>query len=230
MITLSVILLSLAVSCTSDTEKSIEKAKVINKTDSVSYIIGLDYGQGVKEQDIEINPLMVYKGFQDALKGKSLFSDSIRELIINDFNVFLKSREEEKTLKEVEKNISDGAAFLNANRNAPGVVELPGGLQYKILKEGAGRRPSADDSVRIHYRAMFTDRVTFDMSYDRGPAGIRLGSVIPGLAQGIVLMKEGSIFELYIPPELGYGNQNFANIIPGGSTLIYAVELFEIIE
>lgn len=224
------IIIFTAYSCSQDTGKEISMAMPVNSTDSISYIIGLDYGQGVKDQDIDINPIMVYKGFSDALNDKSLFSDSLREAIIDDFNIYLKTREEEKMMKEVEKNRTEGTAFLEKNSRVEGVHILPSGLQYKVLKEGAGRRPAPGDSVRIHYRAMFIDRTTFDMSYDRGPAGIRLGSVIPGLSEGISLMKEGAIYELYIPPELGYGDQNFANVIPGGSTLIYTIELFEISE
>ena len=76
---------------------------------------------------------------------------------------------------------------------------------------------------------MFVDRTVFDMSYDRGPAGIRLNAVIPGLSEGIQLMKPGAIYELFIPPELAYGDKTFANVIPGGSTLIYSIELIEIV-
>jgi len=111
-----------------------------------------------------------------------------------------------------------------------GVNQLPNGLQYKILKEGMGNSPSETDSVNVHYRAMFIDRTVFDMSYDRGPAGIRINDVIEGLSKGIQLMKPGAIYELYIPPDLAYGDKNFANVIPPGSTLIYTIELIEIIK
>ena len=98
------------------------------------------------------------------------------------------------------------------------------------MKEGTGPKPAETDSVIAHYRAMFITRDVFDMSYDRGPAGFKLNEVTKGLSQGIRLMKEGAIYELYIPPELAYGDQTFANVIPAGSTLIYSIELIEIIK
>ncbi len=115
------------------------------------------------------------------------------------------------------------------NRTTEGVVELESGLQIKVMKEGAGKQPNPTDSVLVHYRAMFVDRAVFDMSYDRGPAGIRLNNVIPGLSEGILLMKPGAIYELFIPPKLAYGDKAFASVIPGGSTLIYSIELIEIV-
>lgn len=200
------------------------------KMDSIAYIIGLDYGQGVREQQIDIDPALVYRGFYDAMNDTSLLSDSLKEAMITEFNDELTRKleiEEQKLLKE---NLTAGVEFMEKNKNQPGVVTLPSGLQYKALKEGTGSYPQPNDSVLIHYRAMFIDRSVFDMSYDRGPAGIKLSNVIDGLAQGIMLMKPGAIYELYIPPELGYGDENFANVIPAGSTLIYSIELVEIFD
>ena len=119
---------------------------------------------------------------------------------------------------------------MEENVDAEGVVQLPSGLQYKVLKEGAGKTPRAGDSVLVHYRGMFINRDVFDMSYDRGPAGIRVSEVIEGLSEGLQLIPEGGIYELYIPPGLAYGDVTFANVIPAGSTLIYTVELIEIID
>ncbi len=216
-------------SCT-DNEKQIEKVKLKTKMDTISYIIGLDYGNGIREQKISPNKEAVYKGLSDGLAGKSLLTDSLKEKLIDDFNEELKLRIEEEGQKIVEQNKIDGAKFLEENKKKEGVVQLPDGLQYKILKEGSGRNPVVTDSVLIHYRGLFTDGTIFDMSYDRGPVGVRLNKIIKGLAEGILLMKPGAIYELYIPPELAYGDKNFANVIPGGSTLIYSVELIKIIK
>jgi len=119
---------------------------------------------------------------------------------------------------------------LEENIDTEDVTELASGLQYKILNEGTGFKSSATDSVFMHYRAMFINRDVFDMSYDRGPAGIRISSVIRGLSEGLQLMGEGDIFELYISPDIAYGEITFANMIPAGSTLIHTVELIEIIK
>jgi len=217
-----------AISC-NDIEKQVEKVELKTKMDTISYIIGLDYGTGIRGQKIEPNQLAIYKGLNDGLAGNSILTDSLKEKLIDDFNEELKIRLEKEGEKIVARNKVDGAKFLEENRKKEGVIQLEDGLQYKILKEGKGKSPLVTDSVLIHYRGMFTDGTIFDMSYDRGPVGVRLNKIIKGLSEGILLMKPGAIYELYIPPELAYGDKNFANVIPGGSTLIYSVELIEIV-
>lgn len=206
------------------------KIELKTRMDTISYIIGLDYGIGIREEKIDANQEAVYRGLTDGLKGESLLPDSLKSAIVDEFNEELKVRMEEEGKKFLEKNRSDGLEFLEENKYAEGVTELPSGLQYKILKAGEGPMPQLTDSVKVHYRAMFFDRSVFDMSYDRGPAGIRINDVIKGLSEGIQLMRVGSIYELYIPPELAYGDLTFANVIPAGSTLIYTIELIEIVK
>ncbi len=157
--------------CTSQLEDT-GKIKIKTRMDTISYIIGLDYGIGIKDEKIDANELMVYKGLVDGLNGKSILTDSIKNKIVDEFNEELKSKIEEEGKKFLEKNKEDGTAFLLENKYEEGVVELPSGLQYKILKQGNGPKPLAGDSITVHYRAMFIDRTVFDMSYDRGPAGI----------------------------------------------------------
>lgn len=207
-----------------------EKIELKTRMDTISYIIGLDYGIGIREEGIDANQQAVYKGLADGLVGKSLLTDSLKNLLVDEFNDELKSKIEEEGKKFIDKNRADSKEFLEENKFAEGVDELPSGLQYKILKAGDGAIPQANDSVNVHYRAMFIDRSVFDMSYDRGPAGIRVNDVIKGLSEGIQLMRVGSIYELYIPPELAYGDQTFANVIPPASTLIYSIELIEIVK
>lgn len=200
------------------------------RMDTISYIIGLDYGAGIREEKIEANKLAVYKGLSDGLAGTSVLSDSVKEALIDEFNEELKNRIEAEGKRILEQNRLEGQKFLEENIDVEGVVVLPNGLQYKVLKEGTGPRPEAADSVMVHYRAMFINRDVFDMSYDRGPAGIRVNTVIKGLSEGLQLIPEGGIYELYIPPELAYGEVTFANVIPAGSTLIYTIELIEIVK
>ena len=200
-----------------------------NRQDTISYIIGLDYGLGIMDQEIEVNDLAIYKGLMDGLKDSPLLSDSIKEHLIAEFDIVLKERLVEKGKKFLEENLQKGREFMTTNRTTEGVVELESGLQIKVMKQGTGKQPNSTDSVLVHYRAMFVDRTVFDMSYDRGPAGIRLNAVIAGLSEGVQLMKPGAIYELFIPPKLAYGDKIFANVIPGGSTLIYSIELIEIV-
>lgn len=207
-----------------------EKVKPVSHMDSISYIIGYDYGTGIRDQEIEADPIMIYKGLYDALEGnEAYFSDSVREELVNEFNEVVKQIEEKRFREMVAQNKKAGKVFLEENKNRDGVVELPSGLQYKILKIGKGNvYPAATDSVTIHYRAMYTDRTTFDMSYETGPVGIRVDHLVKGLSDGIQLMKKGAIWEFYIPPKLGYGDENYRDMIPGGSTVIYSVELIDI--
>jgi len=207
-----------------------DQVKPLTQMDSISYIIGYDYGSGIREQEIEAVPMMVYKGLYDALiNEEAYFNDSVREKLIEDFNQVVQKLEDDRFAKMVAKNKEAGAFFMKENKGRPGVVELPSGLQYKIQKLGKGDDfPTANDSITLHYRAMYTDRTTFDMSYDSGPVGIRLTYLVPGLTEGIQLMRKGAIYEFYIPPNLGYGDENYRDMIPGGSTVIYSVELIDI--
>jgi len=200
-----------------------------NRIDSISYIMGYDYGQGIRSQEIEANPLLVYKGLYDALKkDRGLFDDTLQNRLIDEFTAELEVLEKQRFSAMLEKNLKDGETFLRENKTKEGVFELPSGLQYKVLKLGDGPYPAATDSVTIHYRAMYTDRTTFDMSYDEGPAGIRLDHLVKGLAEGIQLMQQGAIFEFYIPSRIAYGDRNYLDLIPAGSTVIYSVELIAI--
>ncbi len=222
-------LMMLILSCSSSTEK-VENVSLKNKIDTASYIIGLDYGISIKAEEIEVNDKAIHKGLLDGLSGNSLLSDSLKDEIIDRYNTELNNRRAEKERKILEKNRADGLAFMASNKNGEGVIELPNGLQYKVLKEGNGPKPGENDTVKIHYRAMFIDRSVFDMTYDRGPAAVKLNEMVPGLSQGIQLMNTGSIYELYIPPELAYGDITFAKVISAGSTLIYSIELIEILK
>jgi FKBP-type peptidyl-prolyl cis-trans isomerase FklB len=220
-------LMVVILSCNSSADK-VGNVNLRNKIDTASYIIGLDYGISIKAEEIEVNDKAIYKGLLDGLSGNSILSDSLKDEIIDRYNTELNNRRAEKERKILEKNRADGFAFMASNKNSEGVIELPNGLQYKVLKQGIGRKPGENDTVKIHYRAMFIDRSVFDMTYDRGPAAVKLNEMVQGLSQGIQLMNTGSIYELYIPPELAYGDITFAEVIPAGSTLIYSIELIEI--
>jgi FKBP-type peptidyl-prolyl cis-trans isomerase len=222
-------LMMVILSCSSSADKA-DNVNLKNKIDTASYIIGLDYGISIKAEEIEVNDKAIYKGLLDGLSGNSLLSDSLKDEIIDRYNTELNNRRAEKERKILEKNRADGLAFMASNKISEGVIELPNGLQYKVLKTGNGSKPGDSDTVKIHYRAMFIDRSVFDMTYDRGPAAVKLNELVPGLSQGIRLMNPGSIYELFIPPELAYGDQTFANVIPAGSTLIYSIELIEILK
>jgi len=204
--------------------------KITNAKDSLSYALGVKIGDDFQDQNIDINRIAFTNGISDGIDGEFILTDSVIGMILSKFQNEMDAQFEQEMTLVLQKNKEAGAKFLDENKSKDGVVALPGGLQYKIIKQGNGPNPLPADSVMIHYRAMFIDGETFDQSYDRGLTGIRLTNVIQGLSDGLQLMSPGAVYELYISPELGYGDQDFANIIPGGSTLIYRIELVEVVK
>jgi len=195
----------------------------------VSYIIGYDYGEGIALKGIETSENALLKGLLDGMTGKSSLPDSLMTQLVVSFQKEIDAREAALKSKMIQANKQEGIAYLDKNKTLDGVVELENGLQYKIVKEGINSvHPLATDSVTIHFRAMFINGKTYDMSYDQGPAGVRLSKMIKGLQQGIQLMTKGSIYDFYVPYYLAYGEDDFANVIPGASVLHYHVELIEI--
>lgn len=128
-----------------------------------------------------------------------------------------------------DKNKTAGDAFLAANKLKPGVVTLPDGLQYKVIKDGTGPKPTASDTVKVNYAGTLIDGTEFDSSYKRGqPASFPVNGVIPGWTEALQLMKVGSTWELYIPASLAYGANGAPPIIGPNQTLIFKVELLDV--
>lgn len=130
---------------------------------------------------------------------------------------------------QTDKNKSSGEDFLAANKKKPGVITLPDGLQYKVIKEGSGSLPTLNDLVTVNYAGRLIDGTEFDSSYQRGqPATFPVGGVIPGWVEALQLMKVGSVWELYIPAALAYGDTGAPPSIGPNQTLIFKVELLDI--
>jgi FKBP-type peptidyl-prolyl cis-trans isomerase FklB len=141
----------------------------------------------------------------------------------------LQSKQEEKMKQAGDNNKKEGDAFLAANKSKPGVVTLPSGLQYKIVKEGTGPKPSASDTVVCNYRGTLINGTEFDSSYKRGePASFPVSGVIKGWTEALQLMPVGSKWELYIPPDLAYGARGAGADIGPNTTLLFEVELLSI--
>jgi FKBP-type peptidyl-prolyl cis-trans isomerase FklB len=131
---------------------------------------------------------------------------------------------------KIEAQKSTGAAFMTANLNKPGVKELPGGIQYEVIKEGSGKQPLIDQSVKAHYKGTLLDGKEFDNSFKRGqPFTAPLRALIKGWQVALPMMKEGSHWRLWIPSDLAYGDRGAGSDIPGGATLIFEVELLQVI-
>lgn len=195
-----------------------------NITDTFSYAIAMSTASFFKDKGInQVNMAMVQKAFEDVMKKNqpALTPDQMNQAIMNR----MQSIQRDKTAVARK----EGVAFLAANKNKPGVVTLPSGLQYQILKEGNGPKPKATDKVKVHYHGTLIDGTVFDSSVDRGqPISLSLGNVIAGWTEALQLMPVGSKWKLFIPSELGYGDRDAGPVIKGGSTLIFDVELIAI--
>jgi FKBP-type peptidyl-prolyl cis-trans isomerase FklB len=196
--------------------------------DKVSYIIGMDIGNNLKKQSIDIDPNILAKGLKDAFTGmKSLLTQKEIQETMAAFQKEMMVKKEEVA----KQNKKDGETFLAENKKKEGVKTLPSGLQYKVIKAGAGKKPQSTDTVTVHYRGTLIDGTEFDSSYKRGrTVSFPVSGVIPGWTEGLQLMEEGAKWQLFIPPTLAYGERGTAGIIGPNATLIFEVELVSIQE
>ena len=207
-----------------------DKLELKDQIDRESYSLGYQFGESMKMQGLEINLDVYTAAIRDALAGKEgqMSSEEMRSAVIG-----LRQRVaavQQKALKEQgEKNLAEGKAFLTENGKKKGIKTLPSGLQYKVLSEGAGKTPTKSDTVTVHYRGTFMNGTEFDSSIARGqPASFQVDGVIPGWTEVLQLMKEGAKWQLFIPPELAYGERGMPPRIPPQSTLIFEVDLLAI--
>ena len=206
-------------SCNNTNYKSPE-----TEIEKMSYSLGVNVATGVQSQgikDIDIDALS--KAFNDVFEGNELdISEEDGLQILQDY--FAKITEKQKT-----QATEDGIAYLSENANKEGVITTESGLQYEILKEGEGKKPSANDQVTVHYHGTLIDGTVFDSSVDRGePATFPVNGVIPGWVEALQLMNTGSKWKLTIPANLAYGERGAGGIIGPNTTLIFEVELIKI--
>ncbi len=186
----------------------------------VGYMIGFNMGQQLSRDKIDVDTETLLKGIRDAVGGaKSPYTDEQVRQAFTEFRTIMANRGKQ-----------EGEAFLTKNKTAPGIVALPSGLQYKILKQGTGKTPKASDTVTTHYKGQLLDGTVFDSSVDRGqPASFPVTGVIKGWVEALQLMKVGDKWQLFIPSELGYGAQGTPDgTIPPHSVLTFEIELLSI--
>jgi FKBP-type peptidyl-prolyl cis-trans isomerase FklB len=221
-----VLLLFVLAGTTSAQQKKAPKTKM----DKVSYCIGLSMGKDFKSQDIKLNIPMLTRGIRDAMSGATpAISEEEMRAILSTFQQEVMAKMEQQRKTAGDRNKKEGEAFLAANKTKEGVVTLPDGLQYKILKEGNGPKPTAGQTVTCHYRGTLIDGKEFDSSYKRNePAEFALGQVIKGWTEALQLMPVGSKWQVFIPSELAYGERGAGQLIGPNATLIFEVELLSI--
>jgi FKBP-type peptidyl-prolyl cis-trans isomerase len=190
----------------------------------MSYAIGMLDANFFKTQGItSLNPEALAKGFADALKGTTMCSPEQADQIV-------RMQMQRITKQKIEPTIREGEKFLAENAKKPGVKTTSSGLQYEVITEGTGEKPVTSSTVKVHYEGFLINGKKFDSSRDRGePTQFPLNGVIRGWTEGVALMPVGSRYKLYIPYPLGYGEQGSGDAIPGGSVLIFDVELLEIV-
>ena len=195
-----------------------------------SYAIGLNIGKGMGRSSVDVDTDVFMQGLKDGLSGgKALMTDEEVKAQLDQLQAHLRQAAEEKAKELGDANKKEGEEFLAANKSKEGVVTLPDGLQYKILTEGTGPKPSPTDMVACNYRGTLINGTEFDSSYKRGqPATFAVNQVIHGWAEAVQLMPVGSKWQIFIPSEMAYGPRGAGPDIGPNATLIFEVELLSI--
>lgn len=195
-------------------------------TERYSYAIGMSLGQTYKNLEFDVDVQKLVQGLRDVLEDKpTALNEQEMRMALNQAQQMVMAKREAKLKRIAEENKAKAVKFLEENKQKPGVVTLPSGLQYRVVKDGQGESPGPEDLVTVHYTGRLLDGTEFDSSIKRGqPLSRPLNSLIPGWREALQLMKPGAKWELYIPPELAYGEQGRPNI-PPNSLLIFEVEL-----
>jgi FKBP-type peptidyl-prolyl cis-trans isomerase FklB len=223
ILTVSVALLPLVAAAEDSSTFKSDKEKL-------SYSLGMEIASNLKSQGIEVDAEQFARGFKDATTGAhTLVTEEEMQATIMAFQKEFMAKQQEMAKAKAAKAKQEGEAFLASNKGKEGVVTLPSGLQYKVLKEGTGPMPTADDRVTVNYRGKLVDGTEFDSSYSRGkPATFPVKGVIPGWTEALQHMKVGSKWEIYVPASLAYGERGAGHVIAPNSTLIFEVELLGI--
>ncbi len=203
-----------------------DKPQLKDLKDKVSYSVGLNVGGSFKKQGQELNPDALLAGVKDALSGKT---PALNENELKETMEAWSKQMEDKQKVVGEKNAAEATKFLGENKKKDGVKTTASGLQYKVMKEGAGAQPKETDTVTVNYRGTLINGTEFDSSYKRGqPATFPVNGVIKGWTEALQLMKTGSKYQLFIPADLAYGPRAVGPDITPNSALIFEVELLEV--
>jgi len=214
---------------------SVKGQKLKTRVDSLSYAFGIVNYNALMADSLKLDPMIVAKAMVDGQDGKPVMSDEVARAFIMSF---INQREKLKADKKAEENkvnfkeyIEQNDKFLADNKSKPGVTTTASGLQYEVVKMGTGPKPTAQSTVKVHYTGTLIDGTEFDSSVKRNePAQFPVSGVIAGWTEALQLMPVGSKFKLYIPQALAYGPNGAGEVIKPYSTLIFDVELLEIIK
>jgi FKBP-type peptidyl-prolyl cis-trans isomerase len=204
---------------------SIPEFKLNSGLDSLSYAIGLNVGNNLKSQGVEqFSYEAMNQGMRAAITNseKPLLDEQTASMTIQ-------QKLQEYASKKINVQKEEGKKFLAENKTKAGITELPNGIQYKIINQGAGIKPAVEDTIKVHYKGTTIDGNVFDDSYSRGePIEFPLSNLIEGWKQTLVLMPVGSKWQIFLPSDYGYGDRGAGANIPGGATLIFELELLDV--
>jgi len=201
-------------------------AELKTETDRINYSVGFQIGGDFKRQGVQLSADAIVKGIQDALAGGAplMNPDEMHRTLV-DLKRRILAEQQEKARADLVQRSEAGKAFLADNVTREGVVSLPSGLQYKVIREGTGKKPGPTDTVTVNYRGTLVDGSEFDSSARQGkPISFQLNGVIAGWTEALQLMSEGSQYQLFVPPELAYGERGPL----AQRTLIFDVELLAV--
>jgi FKBP-type peptidyl-prolyl cis-trans isomerase FklB len=216
-------------------KSSLKSTKLKSKEDSLSYAFGIVNYNALKTDSLMLDPMIVAKAMSDGKEGKPLMADDIARSYIM---IFINKREAVKAAKKAEvdkvkyKDYKDqNEAFLAKNKEKAGVTTTASGLQYEVIKMGTGPKPTGQNTVKVHYVGTLIDGTEFDSSVKRNqPATFPVSGVIPGWTEALKLMPVGSKFKLCLPSSIAYGATGAGEVIKPFSTLVFEVELLEIVK
>jgi len=210
--------------------KSPTAPALVTPKDKFSYALGMNLGTSLHRQSVPVDPNILLRGLKDSLAGgKTLLTEDQAKAALTEVQNEMRKKQQEQMQAAGEVNKKEGEAFLAANKSKDGIVTLPSGLQYKVLTQGTGPKPTSADTVVCNYRGTLINGTEFDSSYKRGqPATFPVGGVIKGWTEALPLMPVGSKWQLFIPAELAYGERAPGPEIGPNSTLIFEVELLSI--
>jgi FKBP-type peptidyl-prolyl cis-trans isomerase len=226
-------LLAMALTCVScGGGGEARKTSLDTEVERASYAYGMDVATSMLRSGLVLDVDCFVQGFRDTAEGHSpLLSNQEKMQVMQDYAA--KMREAQMAEAEVAAvtNLAEGTAFLEANKTAEGVKTTASGLQYIVIEEGTGATPSADSRVKVHYAGTLIDGTQFDSSYDRGqPAEFPVGGVIPAWTEALQLMKVGGKVKIFAPPDIAYRERGAPPVIGPNATLIFEIELVDIVQ
>ncbi|GGD77082.1 FKBP-type peptidyl-prolyl cis-trans isomerase [Lacimicrobium alkaliphilum] len=231
----TMVLAGLGLSACQPEQSKPEEVKLESTEQQQAYGLGVSVGQFIDQKldsqeqvEVELKRDLVIKGFVDALTAESKMDEEEIRKVLTALDSLVNEKQAALAEQQSEKNLAEGQAFLEKNAAREEVTVTESGLQYEVLEQGEGEKPSAEDTVKVHYRGTLLDGTEFDSSYKRDEAAVfPLNRVISGWTEGVQLMSVGSKYKFFVPSDLAYGERSTGKITPN-STLIFEVELLDI--